>query len=248
MKHSLWPALLMLFAPWHAFSAEREEAQGDPTFEKHVRPILKAHCFECHGEGEKLKGGLDLRLRRLLVQGGESGPAVIPGKHQQSLLYQRIVSGEMPPGKKKLSGDEVALIGRWIASGARTAGPEPAELATGLHITPEERAFWAFQPIRRPAVPSVKHSDRTRSPIDAFLLARLEAQGLSFAPEADRHTLLRRLNFDLIGLPPTPDELAASLADRSLRLVRESSRSAAGLAALRRALGPALARRGRLRR
>src|SRR4051794_2340844 len=84
-----------------------QDADDALTFEKHVRPLLKAYCFDCHGEGEKLKGGLDLRLRRLLVQGGKSGPALLPGKRDESLLYERISKGEMPPGKKKLTKEEL---------------------------------------------------------------------------------------------------------------------------------------------
>src|SRR5438067_2193216 len=94
-----------------------DKKPSGPTFEADVRPILKAYCFDCHGEGPKLRGGLDLRLRRLAVQGGDSGPAVVAGKPQDSLLYRRVRDGEMPPRKKKLSPDEVEHIGRWIAAG-----------------------------------------------------------------------------------------------------------------------------------
>jgi mono/diheme cytochrome c family protein len=193
-------------------------AFADPkplTFEDKIRPILKAHCFECHGEGRKLKGGLDLRLRRLLEKGGESGSALAPGKHQDSLLFKRIATKEMPPGKKKLAADDVALIGRWIDEGAKTARPEPDKVAPGFFITSEEQSFWAFQPIRQPPLPRVKQSDRVRTPIDAFVLAKLEDKGLSFSPEADRRTLIRRATFDLLGLPPTPEEVDQFLADKS---------------------------------
>jgi mono/diheme cytochrome c family protein len=212
MKHLPWLVLFVaLMAAVPALADEK--AAGTLTYEQHVRPILKAHCFECHGEGEKLNGGLDLRLQRLLVKGGESGAAIIPGKRDDSLLYQRIRQQEMPPGKKKLTREEIDRIGQWIAAGARTAKPEPMEITAGLHITDEERSFWAFQPIRRPAVPTVKNGDRVRNPIDAFLLARLEDKGLTFAPEADRRTLIRRATFDLLGLPPAPAEVDRFLAD-----------------------------------
>src|SRR5262249_25864922 len=145
-------------------TAQAADLSGsDLTFEKHVRPILKAYCFECHGEGDKLKADLDLRLRRLIVKGGESGPAVQPGAVDASLLFTLIKRGKMPPTKKKLSKDEVALISRWIAGGAKTAAPEPESIASGLHITPEERAFWSFQPITRPAVPTVAQRERVRT-------------------------------------------------------------------------------------
>jgi hypothetical protein len=206
MKHSPWSALLLTLFPLAPAAAVEPI-----SFEKHVRPILKAYCFECHGEGEKLKADLDLRLRRFLVKGGESGSAVDPGAPEKSLLYTKIKNGKMPPSKKKLSKDEVALIRRWITEGARTAAPEPETIAAGWHATAEDRAFWAFQPIRRPEVPTVRQSVRT--PIDAFLLARLEKEGLTFSPEADKRTLIRRAYFDLIGLPPTPQEVDSFVND-----------------------------------
>jgi len=177
------------------------------TFERQVRPILKTHCFACHGEEDKPKGDLDLRLVRLMKTGGDSGPAVVDGRHDESLLWQRIESGEMPPGTKKLSAKEKETIAKWLDEGARTARPEPADPKSLAGPTPEERAFWSFQPIGKPAVPTVKHPDLVKSPIDAFLLARLEAQGLSFSSQADRRTLIRRATFDLTGLPPTPEAI-----------------------------------------
>lgn len=182
-------------------------------FEHHVRPIFKAYCFECHGEGEKLRGGLDLRLRRLLVQGGDTGPGIVPGKAAESLLIQKVRSGEMPPSKKKLPPELVEILARWVAEGAITAGAEPAQVAKGWQATKEERAFWSFQPIRHPAIPVVKGTMRVRTPIDALLLHKLEAKGLSFAPDADRKTLIRRAYFDLLGLPPSPEEVASFVAD-----------------------------------
>jgi mono/diheme cytochrome c family protein len=194
----------------------RMSAAADPTltFEQHIRPILRAHCLECHGEGRKLRGSLDLRLRRFALAGGDRGPAVVPGKPSASLLFTRVRDHEMPPGKVKLSPDEIARIERWIAAGAATARPEPEKLPPGQHISDDERRFWSFQPIRRPFPPSVRQVALVRTPIDAFLLAKLEHAGLSFAPAADRYTLLRRATFDLTGLPPTPEEIDAFLADR----------------------------------
>src|SRR5258708_27617819 len=119
---------------------------ASPSFEKDIRPILKAHCFDCHGEGEKLNGGLDLRLRRLLLKGGDEGPVIVPGKPERSLLFKLVHSGEMPKRDKKLTHEQVALIKEWIATGAKTARPEPAMLGRGSSITEEERAFWSFQP------------------------------------------------------------------------------------------------------
>jgi hypothetical protein len=183
------------------------------SFENHIRPLLKAHCFECHGEGKRLKGGLDVRLRRFLLKGGDSGPAIVAGKTDGSLLFDKIASQEMPPGKKKLGRAEVALIGRWISEGARTSRPEPEHIAAGVHITEEERGFWSFQPIRRPQPPRTMYAGAVRTPIDTFILAKLEEKGLSLSPEADRRTLIRRATFDLTGLPPPPEEVERFVAD-----------------------------------
>ncbi len=185
-----------------------------PAFNADVRPILKAYCTDCHGEAEKLKGGLDLRLRRLAVAGGESGPAVVPGKAADSLLVERVKSGDMPPGKKKLSAAEIDVLDRWVAGGAVVEGPEPEKLAPGLAIAPEDRAWWAFQPVKRPAVPEVRNpTSEIRNPIDAFVLAKLRGKGLKFNRPADRVALIRRVTFDLVGLPPTPEEAEAFAAD-----------------------------------
>ncbi len=165
-----------------------------PTFERDVRPIFKAYCLDCHGGTTELKGKLDLRLARTARHGGKSGPAFVAGQPEESLLLSRLQDGEMPPTEKKVPPSQVAVIERWIASGARTSRDEPESLPPGIDITPEERAYWAFQPIRRPDLPALKSEDqaRCRTPIDAFLLANLRERGASFAPEADRLTLLRR--------------------------------------------------------
>lgn len=186
-----------------------------PSFEQDVRPILKANCFRCHGEGAELKAGLDLRLRRFIVKGGESGPAVVPGDPDESVLYQHIAADQMPPEEveKRLTADEVDLIGRWIKSGAGTLRPEPEQLGDKPYFTQLERSFWAFQPIRRSDPPQVRQRDRVRNPIDQFLLARLEQEGLGYSADASRATLIRRAYFDLLGLPPTRAAVAAFVAD-----------------------------------
>ena len=209
----LWLVLLSAHdAPLCA--ADKAASKAPPTFESDVRPILKAHCFTCHGEGEKLKGGLDVRLRHLIAKGGGEGPAIVPGKPEQSLLFKQVRDGEMPKGDRKLTPEQVALIGKWIAAGAKTEKEEPKEIA-GYHITDAERKFWVFQPMKRPPVPASKAGERVSTPIDAFLLAKLRGQKLAFAPEADRATLIRRASFDLTGLPPAPEEVAEFLADKS---------------------------------
>ena len=214
MRQIGWLILVVLFTPHAHNLAQAGSAPDEPiSFERNVRPIFKANCFPCHGEGDKLNGKLDVRLRRMIVEGGKSGAAIVPGQPEASLLFQRISKGEMPPGKKKLTSDEVALIGHWIAAGAATARPEPEKIGDDLQFTEDDRSFWAFQPIRRPDEPKVQHTDLVHTTLDAFLLAKLEENGLSFSSGADKQTLIRRAYFDLIGLPPTPEEVALFLAD-----------------------------------
>ncbi len=205
---SLFPSVVLFFAT--VLSPAVSHSAPAPTFEKDIRPILKAHCFDCHGEGEQLKGGLDVRLRRFLVAGGDDGPAIVPGKPDQSELLKLVESGKMPKRDKKLTPAEIALLRQWIATGAKTARPEPAELPKGTSgITEEERSFWSFQPIRQPAVPKTKSRDRARTPVDAFLVAAMKPAGVRFSPDADPVTLIRRVTLDLTGLPPTPEEVEA---------------------------------------
>ncbi|MBS0209573.1 MAG: PSD1 domain-containing protein [Planctomycetes bacterium] len=182
------------------------------TFEQHVRPLLKQHCFQCHGEEPNPEGSLDLRLVRTMTTGGDSGAAIAPGKASASLLIEKLRAGEMPPGEKKLPAAEIDRIARWIDGGAKTARPEPAALSHD-DITDEERQHWSFQPVKRPEVPKVKHGDLVRTPVDAFLLAKLEEQGVAYSPTADKRTLVRRVYFDLWGVPPTPDQVDEFLAD-----------------------------------
>ncbi|HEX4071235.1 MAG TPA: PSD1 and planctomycete cytochrome C domain-containing protein [Planctomycetaceae bacterium] len=186
------------------------------SFEADIRPILKARCWQCHGEETELKGGLDARLARFLKRGGDSGPAIVVGRHAESLMYQRVSAGEMPPGNKKLSAREIDLVARWIDQGAKTRRPEPQHLSAGDTFSVEEKSHWAFQPIRRPRVPAVKNGSGARSPIDAFVLEKLQAKGVGFGPPAGRATLARRVYFDLIGLPPSPQEIDEFVRDQSL--------------------------------
>jgi hypothetical protein len=188
---------------------------GPLSFERDIRPILKANCFDCHGESEKPKGGLDLRLQHFMVKGGESGAAIVPGDPQHGTLLEKVRKGEMPKREKKLTAQEIATLEKWIAQGARTARSEPADLPRGMTITEEERAHWSFQPIRRPTVPATRRSERARTPVDAFLLPALRERHLAFAPDADKVTLLRRLHLDLLGLPPSPEDTERFLADSS---------------------------------
>ncbi|MBI1314264.1 DUF1549 domain-containing protein [bacterium] len=204
-------AASLLDAP--VFAAEHRER----TFESDIWPIFRTHCFDCHGATDDAKGGLDLRLVRFLQKGGESGPAIVPGNPDQSYLLDRILSGEMPPGKGSVPKHEVVVIEEWIAQGAKTAREEPESIGPGIGITPEERSFWSFQPVHRPQVPDVDSfpaDARVRTVIDALIASSFK-DGLSFAPDAERSTLIKRTYFHLIGLPPTRDERQKWLADPS---------------------------------
>src|SRR5688572_1566565 len=150
-----------------------------------------------------------------MLAGGDNGPVIVPGKPDKSLLFTMVESGEMPRREKKLSREQIALIKKWIASGANVGRPEPTEIGKGSGITDEERAFWSFQPIRRPAIPKTKAKDRARTAIDAFLIRELARKKLGFSPDADKVTLIRRAYIDLTGMPPTPAAVEAFLADNA---------------------------------
>jgi hypothetical protein len=179
------------------------------TFEKDVRPIVKAHCTHCHGEEEKPEGGVDLRLRRFMDE------IVVVGQPEKSKLVEVIRSGEMPEKGKPLTEAQLAVIEKWIAQGAKTAKAEPLALAPGPIISDEDREYWAFQPIQKPETPKHVEAQKMRTPVDAFVLAKMNEQSLQMAPEADRRTLIRRVTLDLTGLLPTPEEVEAFVADKS---------------------------------
>lgn len=179
-------------------------------FERHVRPIFVAHCQECHG-AETQWGSLRVDSRAALLHGGDHGPAIVPGKADDSRLVgaiRRQGDFQMPP-EEPLRADQIEAIEQWIDRGA--AWPEvPSQNNSRANLL---RSHWAFQPITRPAIPDVTEPLWVRNPIDAFVLARLEQVSLSPAPEADRRTLIRRLFFDLTGMPPTAQEVEALVAD-----------------------------------
>lgn len=187
-------------------------------YEKEVLPILKANCYKCHGDG-KAKGKLSLESRDAILKGGDNGPAVDLDKPNESKLLQAInyQDGlEMPPSGK-LKPEQIDTLTRWVKAGLpmkATAAALAHEPKGGL-ITPEARKYWAYQPVNRPPVPTVKSSQWLENPIDAFVLSKLEAKGLKPSPPADRVGLVRRLYYDLTGLPPTPEEVDAFVNDRS---------------------------------
>jgi len=184
-------------------------------FESQVRPLLTDHCYECHaGESRILRGGLRLDHRAGWLRGGDSGPAIVPGDPQNSLLMQavRYESMEMPPAGR-LSEQQTAVLGEWIRRGA----PDPRLEAPPAKLQPVDwdaaRKHWAFQPIPDAEPPAESDPLWSKNPIDRFVRARLRQAGMEPAVAADRRTLIRRATFDLTGLPPTPEETAAFIAD-----------------------------------
>jgi mono/diheme cytochrome c family protein len=203
-----------------ALAAGLAHAAGtDDFFESKVRPIFARNCYGCHTDTRS--GGLRLDSAEAVAKGGQSGPPIVPGKPDESLLIQAIRQThariKMPPGGK-LKDDEIAAIVEWVKAGAvwpKTAPGEAAPTGPAYIIAPEQRAFWAFQRVRKPAAPPVKNASLVHNAIDNFVLAKLEEKGLQPAPAADKRVLLRRATIDLTGLPPAPEEVDAFLADRS---------------------------------
>ncbi len=193
------------------------DAETVAFFETKVRPVLIERCSGCHGEKQQA-GGLRLDTAAGVAKGANSGAVVLAGEVEKSALVRAVrYEGKikMPP-TGKLPAEEIAALTEWVKRGAiwpATQKPETGAVTAGF--TAAQRRFWAFQPVRRPSVPAVKNAAWVKNPIDAFVLARLEAKGLKPAPPADKRTLIRRANFDLIGLPPTPEEVQAFLADKS---------------------------------
>jgi len=192
-------------------------------FEKHVRPVLIARCFECHSsDARKVEASLLVESRTALLAGGDSGPAIIPGDPNQSLLIEaiRYEFVEMPP-KQKLSDEEIAALVKWVEMGAPwpADGLKPAEVATEheqeLDWNALRESHWAFRPVLSPPPSVVVDHSWPRGDIDRFILSRLEQAELKPAPAASREVLIRRAYFDLIGLPPTPAEVDAFASDSS---------------------------------
>jgi mono/diheme cytochrome c family protein len=236
---SLVVPALALAVPWCIVAAggdlraDRGQPKTDPAqedfFEARVRPVLAANCLGCHGP-QKQKGGLRLDGRDAMLRGGDTGKVVIPGKPDQSRLIEAIRHDgdvQMPP-KGKLKDDEIAALTEWVLSGAfwpeprRDAGASrsKSEAATSADAASRaqpskelDRSFWSLQPVGNPTPPSVDDKSWFQSPIDRFILAELEKNGLAPAPPADKATLIRRASFDLTGLPPAPEEVDAFVED-----------------------------------
>lgn len=198
----------------------RPEGSKSFTFEEDIAPLLKASCQKCHGDGKR-EGGLDLRRKFTILKGGDNGPAIDLKNPEQSLLLEMIDEGLMPPeDEKPLSKEQIGLLRKWITVGAPLAGkseaPLPSEEEASDEFDPEAQNHWAFQPVGDVVVPDVINANWPRTPVDAFILAALEKRGWNPAPEASRSEWIRRVTFDLTGLPPTPEEVQAFKEDKSL--------------------------------
>ena len=215
MRTPLLFVLLLTLVPVTAASQPADE-----FFEARIRPLLAEHCYTCHTETKM--GGLRLDAREHLLNGGGRGPAIVPGDTDASLLLKAVShtddSLKMPP-TQKLGDEQITHLRKWIADGApwpeNKSAAAPAEDGEEYVIRPEFRAFWSFQPVRKPSLPEVADEQWTQTDVDRFILARLEAEDLQPVSAAEKRLLIRRATFDLIGLPPAPKEVNDFLADDS---------------------------------
>src|SRR5262249_5822906 len=196
----------------------RPRSAAEDFFEKKVRPLLTENCLACHGP-QKQRGGLRLDSRAGVMTGGDSGPAIVPGKPDESLLIKAVHYTREPkmPPKTKLKSAQIAALTEWVRQGAPWPDTEGKVRTTpeksGFTITAKERSFWSFQPISNPSLPKVADTSWPRASLDHFILSALEAKKLRPPAAADGRTLIRRATFDLTGLPPTPEEINAFLKD-----------------------------------
>ncbi|HZS03457.1 MAG TPA: DUF1549 domain-containing protein, partial [Blastocatellia bacterium] len=210
--------MLWVFA---SHASQQAESHAD-LFRQKVLPVFEQNCAFCHGSKVQ-RSGLDLRTEESVLRGGARGAAVTPGNPAKSLIYRLVTHAEepaMPMGGGKITDAEIAIIRQWIEALPADLAKNAAEAKVpvrppGYKITDEDRQFWSFQKPVRPAVPPVKNRAWVRNEIDAFILKRLEENNLAPAPPAEPRALLRRVYIDLTGLPPTPEETGAFLADPS---------------------------------
>jgi hypothetical protein len=216
----VWSGTGLLPQPTRPRFATNPTPEQVAFFESRVRPVLAEHCYECHSAtATKLKGGLLLDSRAGVVQGGDTGPAITPGDPDASLLIQAVRRSDpnlaMPP-KSALPAQAVADLEAWVRMGApdpRTENTVASARARSAIDWNKAREWWSFKPVAQPSPPTVRNTDWPASPIDHFVLARLEERKLAPAPDADRRALIRRTTFDLTGLPPTPAEVEAFVRD-----------------------------------
>ena len=216
------PLTLILVVTALSATLARADDTGPQFFESKIRPLLADQCFSCHSaHAKKLKADLYLDSRDGLLKGGESGPAIVPGSPETSRLIEAInyknVDLQMPP-KDKLTDAQIADLTAWVKMGApwgQSTNATPVAKANVFDLLKRKAAHWAWQPVRPQSPPTVRETSWPKSPIDNFILAKLESAGLPHAPPADKRTLLRRVYFDLIGLAPSPEDLDAFLHDTS---------------------------------
>jgi hypothetical protein len=225
LRHAVRLTLVILAVtaqPGEGGAADKDSTAANDFFETDIRPLLVQRCQKCHAE-QKPKSGLRLTSRAAVLKGGDTGPAAIAGKPDESLLIQAVRQDgdlKMPP-KGKLTPADIEKLARWVRLGLPWPEARPNQLNPGgapgeeYQISAEQRRFWSFQPVKVTAPPPVRDEAWCRSPLDRYILAALEARGLRPAPLADKRTLLRRATFDLTGLPPTPAEVEAFQADES---------------------------------
>ncbi|MEQ1852353.1 MAG: DUF1549 domain-containing protein, partial [Chthoniobacteraceae bacterium] len=222
-KHVCVATVVAAFVvPFYAGAAAPSDLAQLDFFEKKIRPVLVENCYECHSAGaKKLKGGLMLDTAEGLLTGGDSGPAIVPGKPAKSLLIESMrheTKDEdlfMPPKKDKLADEVIADFEKWVKMGA----PDPRDGKATRKLAWDEntaKSHWAFQKISKPPVPKVADAKKfIQSPIDSFVLAKLTEKKLQPSPKADKQTLIRRVTYDLTGLPPSQEEVDAFLGDKS---------------------------------
>jgi hypothetical protein len=205
----------LLCAPAMLCSAKTDADKGIEFFEKKIRPVLVAQCYKCHSaKSTKVKGGLLVDSRDGLLKGGDSGPAIVPKSPQKSRLLKAVSYADpdlqMPP-KNKLSAQQIKDLETWIKMGA----PDPRRANVAASPSPLSTNLWSLKPIAHPVPPKVHDIAWTKTPVDQFILAKLEEKNLTPVVDADKRTLIRRATFDLIGLPPTPEEIDEFLKDKS---------------------------------
>ncbi|MGH7223362.1 MAG: DUF1549 domain-containing protein, partial [Gemmataceae bacterium] len=224
LPSGLWAVVVLAALAGAATAAEKpvaadhaaNMAASQQLFTRTVRPWLEKNCLACHG-GAKVKSEFNLSSRESLLKGGEKGVAVLPGRGANSPLVKYIrhdAKPHMPPKKPAAPSNIVAAVTRWIDLGAAYDKPlgTIAAAKKPLTVTAKDKDYWAYRPLQRVMLPSVKDAAWVRTPLDRFLLAKMEARGVTPAAAAERRTLVRRLYFDLIGLPPTPEEVEAVIA------------------------------------
>jgi hypothetical protein len=213
----MFPRTTVLTFAVLAFGASAVTADdGMEFFEKKVRPLLTERCYECHSPEKKVKGGLRLDIREGWVKGGDTGPAIVPGEPEKSLLISAVRYKDRDlqmPEKRKLPDEEIAILEQWVKMGA--PDPRTGAVASEVAVTKKQvglsieagKKFWSYIPVKDPAIPAVKDAAWVRGDIDRFILAKIEAAHLQPAPDAAPEALARRVYYNLIGLPPTPEQI-----------------------------------------